>query len=310
MDDTTGAVDRIRITGITATGNHGVLEHERQDGQTFVADVALHVDTRPAAESDRLGLTIDYATLAEDVAGVLAGPPVDLIETLAERIAALALERDRVLGVDVVVHKPQAPLSVAFGDVTVEIHRNRRHSPSVTRRAQRHAAPAALPDVVPAGPVDVVPTAAPVTQPVAGPVAEPMLEPMLEPMHEPEAFPDIAAAEFAPVAGQGGAGVGSTGLTSLPVPPVPPVPEPVVAAAPAVAAPVASPVPAVAPLFPPVFAREPVAPELGVEPELDGELGLGFEPDLGAEPELGFEPDLGAEPEAGASRRCGRRGPA
>lgn len=128
MDET---VDRIRLTGIRARGHHGVLEHERRDGQTFVADVVLHVDTRPAAAADRLDLTVHYGEVAEDVAAVLAGPAADLVETVAERIAAVALGRDPVVAVDVVVHKPEAPITVPFADVTVEIHRSRTRPPAV-----------------------------------------------------------------------------------------------------------------------------------------------------------------------------------
>lgn len=119
--------DRIRLSGIVATGYHGVLDHERREGQTFVADVVLHVDTRPAAAEDRLDLTVHYGVLAEQVEGVLRGEPADLLETVAERIAAVALTHPTVLAVDVVVHKPQAPIAVPFGDVTVEIRRDREH---------------------------------------------------------------------------------------------------------------------------------------------------------------------------------------
>ncbi|WP_225755103.1 2-amino-4-hydroxy-6-hydroxymethyldihydropteridine diphosphokinase [Actinotalea sp. Marseille-Q4924] len=135
-----GAADRIRISGITATGHHGVFEHERRDGQTFVADVVLHVDTRPAAAQDRLDLTVDYGAVSSAVAAVLSGDPVDLIETVAERVAAVVLEHAGVTAVDVVLHKPQAPIPVPFSDVTVEIHRGRARPPVVGRRAGRHAA--------------------------------------------------------------------------------------------------------------------------------------------------------------------------
>ncbi len=121
------AGDRIRLTGVRATGFHGVFPEERRDGQEFVADVVLHLDTREAAATDRLDLTVDYGALATGVAQILAGDPADLIETVAERIAALALADPTVAGVDVVVHKPSAPITVPFADVTVEVHRDRRH---------------------------------------------------------------------------------------------------------------------------------------------------------------------------------------
>jgi len=121
--------DRIILTGISATGHHGVLDHERRDGQRFVADVELAVDTRAAAEQDRLDLTVDYGTLAERIAAVLSGAPADLIETVAERIAAVAMEDERVQAVDVVVHKPAAPVTVPVADVAVRIHRDRSRMP-------------------------------------------------------------------------------------------------------------------------------------------------------------------------------------
>lgn len=145
------ATDRITVAGITAIGHHGVFEHERRDGQTFVADVTVHVDTRAAAAEDRLDLTTDYGLLAEQVAAVLSGEPADLVETVAERIAAVALGHPGVLAVDVVVHKPQAPVTVPFADVTVEIHRDREHRPSVAGPPVTVAAPSpdlAAPDLV------------------------------------------------------------------------------------------------------------------------------------------------------------------
>ncbi|MDM7855359.1 2-amino-4-hydroxy-6-hydroxymethyldihydropteridine diphosphokinase [Cellulomonas alba] len=123
-------LDRIRLTGVSATGYHGVFEHERREGQTFVADVVAYVDTRRAAARDDLAHTLDYGTLAQQVVAVLAGDPADLIETVAERIAATVLSHAVVQGVDVTVHKPQAPITVPFVDVTVEIHRDRNKLPA------------------------------------------------------------------------------------------------------------------------------------------------------------------------------------
>lgn len=164
--------DRIRIRGISATGHHGVFEHERRDGQTFVADVVLHVDTRPAAAEDLLDLTIDYGTVASEVAAVLSGDPVDLIETVAERVAAVVLENAGVLAVDVVLHKPQAPIPVPFSDVTVEIHRSRTRPPVVRRRSGRHAAgPAERPAERPADGLVAPAHAASEGEGTAGPAA-------------------------------------------------------------------------------------------------------------------------------------------
>ena len=118
-------LDRISLLGLAATGFHGVLPEERRDGQTFRADVVVHVDTRAAAATDDIARTVNYATLAAEVVAVLTGEPVDLVETLAQRIADVALAVPGVEAVDVVVHKPQAPVGVAFDDVMVAVRRRR-----------------------------------------------------------------------------------------------------------------------------------------------------------------------------------------
>lgn len=115
--------DRIELRGLRAHGRHGVLAHERRDGQLFVVDVALDIDLRPAGASDDLNDTVDYGSLAKRLQAVVTGEPVDLLETLAERLAAVCLSDARVRAVDVVVHKPQAPVEVPVDDVVVSIRR-------------------------------------------------------------------------------------------------------------------------------------------------------------------------------------------
>ena len=115
--------DRIELLGLRARGFHGVLEHERRDGQDFVVDVGLDVDIAAAAATDDLAQTVDYGTLAESIAAVVSGDPVDLIETLAQRIADVCLRDARVRAVDVAVHKPSAPVTVPVEDVIVRIRR-------------------------------------------------------------------------------------------------------------------------------------------------------------------------------------------
>lgn len=119
------AVDEIALTGIRAFGYHGVYPDERRDGQEFVADVTLFLSTAEAAASDDVVDTVHYGQLAERVAALLAGEPVNLLETLAQRIADDVLADERVLHVAVTVHKPAAPIPVPFGDVAVTIRRSR-----------------------------------------------------------------------------------------------------------------------------------------------------------------------------------------
>lgn len=117
--------DRIELRGLRARGRHGVLPEERRDGQVFVVDVALDVDTSPAAASDALADTVDYSTLARRLEQVVSGPPVDLIETLAQRLADVCLSEPLVSAAEVRVHKPQAPVGVPVDDVVVTIRRSR-----------------------------------------------------------------------------------------------------------------------------------------------------------------------------------------
>lgn len=117
--------DLIEVHGIVARGHHGVLASERVTGQTFIADVILAVDTQSAADSDDLADTVDYSVVAQAVHALLAGDPVDLIETLAERIASGCLEFPGVQAVEVALHKPEAPVGVPVSDVVLRILRER-----------------------------------------------------------------------------------------------------------------------------------------------------------------------------------------
>jgi len=118
-------LDTITVTGIRVHANHGVFDFERENGQEFVVDIAVDVDLRAAASDDDLSKTVHYGELAEAVAAAVASSPVDLIETVAERVAAAALDFEPVQRAHVTLHKPQAPIPVPFDDVTVAITRTR-----------------------------------------------------------------------------------------------------------------------------------------------------------------------------------------
>jgi dihydroneopterin aldolase len=117
--------DRLAITGIECVGHHGVFEAERRDGQPFVIDLALGLDTRPAAASDDLHDTVDYGSLVTRVKAAVESDPVDLIETLAQRLADICLLDVRVEWAEVTVHKPEAPIDATFSDVALTITRTR-----------------------------------------------------------------------------------------------------------------------------------------------------------------------------------------
>jgi dihydroneopterin aldolase len=116
-------VDRIELRGLRAVGTHGALPEERQRAQPFEVDVALDVDLAPAGRSDDLADTVDYGALAQALAAVVAGEPVDLLETLVARLADVCLADPRVTRARVTVHKPSAPIPLAFEDVSVTVVR-------------------------------------------------------------------------------------------------------------------------------------------------------------------------------------------
>ncbi|WP_346621476.1 dihydroneopterin aldolase [Blastococcus montanus] len=117
--------DRIAVRGIRAHAHHGVYEFERERGQLFSVDAVLEVDTAAAAAADDLQLTVNYAELAQQLRAVLDGEPVNLLETLAQRLADVCLANDLVDAVEITVHKPEAELGVPFDDVTVTVRRER-----------------------------------------------------------------------------------------------------------------------------------------------------------------------------------------
>ena len=109
--------DRIELRGLVVRGRHGVFEHERATGQDFVVDITVWID---------LADTYDYAALAQLATDIVAGPARKLIETVGGEIADQVMQDRRVHAVEVVVHKPQAPIPQEFADVAVVVRRSRR----------------------------------------------------------------------------------------------------------------------------------------------------------------------------------------
>lgn len=118
--------DRIEIRGLRVTGTHGVLREEQERGQPFEIDFDIHMDLRPASESDALEDTADYGAVSDAVAAVVAGPHAQLLEHLAQLIATAIFEAaPAATGVSVTIRKlrPPVPHDMAFAAVT--IHRRR-----------------------------------------------------------------------------------------------------------------------------------------------------------------------------------------
>ncbi|WP_341953034.1 dihydroneopterin aldolase [Salinibacterium sp. TMP30] len=119
------ALDELTLTGLRATAFHGVFDHERRDGQIFVVDATVYLDLSPASLSDELNRTVHYGELAEQIVAAVEGDPVDLIETVAERVAAIVLAYEAAVSTKITIHKPSAPITVPFADVSVTITRHR-----------------------------------------------------------------------------------------------------------------------------------------------------------------------------------------
>jgi FolB domain-containing protein len=115
----------VRIRGLEVAGRHGVHEAERVLGQRFVVDLDMVLGTDAAAASDDLADTVDYARIADDVAGIVAGEPVALLERLCRLIADRALREPVVREVTVTVAKPQVAIPHVLDDVSVTLHAER-----------------------------------------------------------------------------------------------------------------------------------------------------------------------------------------
>ena len=113
------------MTGIECFAHHGVFDFEKREGQVFLVDLVLGFDTRAAAASDDLEDTVNYGSLALDVKAAVERDPVDLIETVVQRIADVCLTDRRVEWARVTLHKPDAPIDATYSDVALTITRTR-----------------------------------------------------------------------------------------------------------------------------------------------------------------------------------------
>ena len=109
----------IALKGLGALANHGVYDFERDRNQRFSADIVMWVET--AGTADDIAATVSYADIADEAMAVLTGAAVDLIETLAETIASRVMGHEGVVGTEVTVHKPDAPIDHPFADVSVTV---------------------------------------------------------------------------------------------------------------------------------------------------------------------------------------------
>ena len=115
----------VEIRGLEAFGRHGVFEEERRLGQRFVVDVALELSQAAAAHTDDLADTVDYAALAADVAAIVEGEPVALLERLAGLVADRCLEEPHAAAVTVTVRKPHVAVPQTLESTGATLHRSR-----------------------------------------------------------------------------------------------------------------------------------------------------------------------------------------
>ena len=251
--------DRISLIGLSARGHHGVLPFEREEGQLFTVDVILDLGQRGtavAAVTDSVTDAVDYSRVANGIVSIIEGEPVNLIESLADRIAERVLSFPRVVAAEVTVHKPEAPLDVAFEDVSVTIHRvadaaaGHGGAPATSQAAwaaqtevpvavsaQPYASPSSS-----ASPVAAASPAAPAYEPAAAPAAPVVSE-----------VPDFSGASFT--------GGDAAPATLASEPPITPTPSP----ASPMEAPARSPFAAAAPSVPTPMPAEPGTPGGGAE---------------------------------------------
>jgi dihydroneopterin aldolase len=131
MPENSIELDTLTLTRLEVFAHHGVFDFERENGQVFLIDLTVWLDTSLAAAGDDLARTLHYGELAVEVVEAASSEPVDLIETLAERIAQVVLAHPVARRVRVTVHKPDAPITVPFGDVAISILRSRPAVPAV-----------------------------------------------------------------------------------------------------------------------------------------------------------------------------------
>ena len=247
--------DRISLIGLSARGHHGVLPFEREEGQLFTVDVILDLGQRGtavAAVTDSVTDAVDYSRVANGIVSIIEGEPVNLIESLADRIAERVLSFPRVVAAEVTVHKPEAPLDVAFEDVSVTIHRvadaaaGHDGAPATSQAAW--AAQAEAPVAVSAQPYASPSSASP-----AAPAYEPPSAPAAPAAPVVSEVPDFSGASFT-----GGDAAPAALASEAPITPTPSPASPM-------EAPARSSFAAAAPSVPTPMPTEPGTPGGGAE---------------------------------------------
>lgn len=144
-------LDHISLVGIEERGRHGMLDHERQDGQLFLVDADIYLDLQGAGASDRIEDTVDYSQISALISRIITGPPCDLLEKVAAQIAEETLELENVQAVRICLHKPEAPLGLEKEDVSVTIWRGLQNLLPEEEEPLEETAPLSLAEIAAEG---------------------------------------------------------------------------------------------------------------------------------------------------------------
>lgn len=119
-------MDKIIVNHMEFYGYHGVLPEENKLGQRFITDLTVMLDLQKAGITDQLEHSVNYADLYSICRDIVEGKPVQLIETLAERMAGTILQKyPQISEVTVRVIKPDPPIPGHYHSVAIEITRRR-----------------------------------------------------------------------------------------------------------------------------------------------------------------------------------------
>lgn len=147
-------LDHISLVGIEERGLHGMLDHERQDGQLFLVDADIYLDLQAAGASDQIADTVDYSRVSALISRIITGPPCDLLEKVATQIAEETLELANVQAVRICLHKPEAPLGLEKEDVSVTIWRGLENLLPEEEAPLEETAPLSLSEIAAEGTVE------------------------------------------------------------------------------------------------------------------------------------------------------------
>lgn len=117
--------DEIRIEMLEVRANHGLLEEERIKGQIFHVNAVLYTDIHRAGREDNSFFTTDYSEVCQFITTWMQKNTYQLLEAVAEKLSkAILLKYEKIVAIDLEIRKPQAPMPLPFGCVSVKVHRS------------------------------------------------------------------------------------------------------------------------------------------------------------------------------------------